>query len=144
MQQRLDRFKHCYDQLSAETLSREFLSRVYHPDVEFIDPFHRIQGLDELTEYFRGMYRAIDHIHFDYGTALNSEHESSLCWLMSFAHPAIASGETIQVEGMTQLIWQEDRVIKHRDFFDGAEMIYNHLPLIGWTLAKVRQRMNPG
>lgn len=139
--QRLQQFTRWYDELNAETISLEYFTRIYHPDICFIDPFHQIDGVQVLRDYFAGMYRSLEEIHFTHESSISQDQLDSLTWTMTFRHPAIGGGKAIEVQGVTQLTWQNNRVIRHRDYFDGGQMLYEHLPLIGWTIGKIKRRM---
>ncbi|HBN88343.1 MAG TPA: nuclear transport factor 2 family protein, partial [Rheinheimera sp.] len=39
---------------------------------------------------------------------------------------------------------QNELITYHRDYYDLTEMVYQHLPIIGWLTAKVKQRMSSG
>jgi hypothetical protein len=34
-----------------------------------------------------------------------------------------------------------DRVVLQRDYYDAGEMIYEHLPLLGWAVRSVKRRV---
>ena len=42
---------------------------------------------------------------------------------------------------MSLLHWQDDKIIVHQDFFDGGAMLYEHLPVMGWAIRKLKERM---
>ena len=139
-------FTDLYDQMNRDTMSsieasRERLATVYHPSVVFRDPFHTLNGLDELSRYFHQMYRAIESIHFHYGRYWHNDEADFLRWTMRYRHPAIAKGKEIELSGGTELVWQDNRVIQHTDLFDAGAMLYEHLPVMGWAIGKIRERM---
>ena len=139
--QRLHAFTSVYDQLDREADHDALLASLYHPKAVFQDPFHRLEGLTAIQSYFSGMYQSVDQITFHYGQYWPSSEADFLRWSMVFCHPAIAAGKAIHVEGGTEFRWQDDWVIYHQDLFDGATMLYNHLPVLGWVLGKIRERM---
>ncbi|WP_221801052.1 nuclear transport factor 2 family protein [Oceanobacter mangrovi] len=141
-EQRLALVSGVYNRLNANTLEDGLLSSLYHPEAVFEDPFHRLEGLEAIEHYFARLYRSVHSIRFDYGRFWAADESDFLRWQMQFSHPAIAAGKTITVDGGTELHWQGDKVIQHHDFFDGASMLYNHLPLLGWALGKVRERLS--
>ena len=57
---RIEAFYELYHTLSPETAGtekfRRCLEQVYHPDIAFSDPMHRITGMDALEKYFEGLY----------------------------------------------------------------------------------------
>jgi len=38
-------------------------------------------------------------------------------------------------------VWQDNRVIRHHDLFDAGAMLYEHLPVMGWAIHKVKERL---
>lgn len=129
------------DTMHSVTACREQLASIYHESIVFSDPFHTINGLDDLSQYFHQMYRSIESIHFRYGHYWHNDETDFLRWTMTYRHPAISKGKEIELEGGTELIWQSDLVIQHTDLFDAGAMLYEHLPVIGWAIGKVKERM---
>jgi len=147
----IGRFQQLYHQLNKHDTDRALLEVVYSNDIEFRDPFHHIEGLDNLSRYFKEMYANVEDIRFDFGSAWQHEHlqnaqyqsqqQSFIRWQMSYRHPKINAGKTVTVDGGSELIWRDDKVIFHRDFFDAGQMLYEHLPVMGWAIRKLKERM---
>lgn len=134
----LSRLLILYQRLNAGNLHE--LSRVYSDDVLFSDPFHELHGLPALENYFRSLYARVNRCDFTFHQIQNSEQQALVRWTLHLSHPRLAGGKLLIVPGVSELAWHE-RVYLHRDYFDGAQMIYNHLPVIGRVLAWVRRRM---
>ncbi|WP_165398970.1 nuclear transport factor 2 family protein [Shewanella maritima] len=135
-----------YQKLGKDNLS--LLDEVYNEQIEFKDPLHHIKGLQQLKHYFAGMYENVLAIKFDIHQvdissgqpqSLDVRH-ASVFWTMTYQHPKLAKGEPIEVEGMSQLKFA-DKVMFHRDYFDGAAMVYQHIPVLGWAINKIKQRV---
>lgn len=138
--QRLANFVDFYNQLSFSNL--ETLRQLYAPEVEFIDPVHRISGLSELEKYFAHAYQNLQHCEFEMGAHGVGPHWGFVSWQMRFRHNAIGAGALIVVDGTTELTYNaEGKIIRHRDYYDLTQMVYQHLPVIGWLTGKVRSRM---
>jgi hypothetical protein len=139
---RHERFQQLYRNLSASTVNKESLGQCYHPDIQFQDPFHQVSGLDVLTQYFAAMYENVSYIHFEFHRSWQQDNTSFIRWTMSYRHPKLYAGkQVIHVEGGSELIWRDDLIIDHRDFFDGGNMLYEHLPVLGWAIRKLKGRM---
>lgn len=136
---RIDQFLQFYNALSGNNL--QSLQQVYHPDVVFIDPVHEIHGRDALSSYFSHAYERLAHCEFIGQDKLEQDNHGFLSWRMQFSHPAISKDKLIVVEGCSVLRWQDGQIIYHRDYYDLSEMVYQHLPVIGWLTSKVKQRM---
>jgi len=138
--QRLANFVDFYNQLSFSNL--ETLRQLYATDVEFIDPVHRIAGLCALEQYFAHAYQNLQQCEFVMGAHGVGPHWGFVSWQMRFRHPAIGAGELIVVDGTTELTYNaEGKITRHRDYYDLTQMVYRHLPVIGWLTGKVRSRM---
>lgn len=127
-----------YRNLHAGNL--EQLSRVYAENVLFIDPFHRIEGLQPLKAYFAGMYSNVRHVEFQFERVLQDDNSALIRWTMSLSHPRLNSGKTLHVPGVTELEFT-DRITLHRDFFDAGALLYEQVPVIGWAIRRIKERI---
>lgn len=137
---RLQQFVDFYNGLSANNIAS--VSRIYHPDVVFIDPVHQIKGGDALERYFAHAYARLSSCQFVPLQQLAQTDLGFISWRMRLSHPAINQGHLVELDGCTELRWHQDgRIIYHRDYYDLTEMVYRHIPLLGWLTAKVKQKM---
>lgn len=136
-----ERFKVLYHSLSRNRVSQNLLSTCYADNVVFCDPFHKIKGIRALTDYFIAMYSNVDYIDFIFNQNWHQNNCSMIRWTMNFRHPRLRKGELISIEGCSELRWEKDRIIYHRDFFDAGAMLYEHLPVFGWVISKLKERM---
>lgn len=135
----LSQFLAQYQYLNVDNL--ELLAQMYSPDVEFIDPLHRIEGLPALTQYFRGMYQNLQTIQFEYQSPLVQERHASVTWAMHITHTSLNAGQPFTVHGMSALQFNDEgKVLRHRDYFDLAELLYLRLPLLKHIIAAVNRK----
>ncbi len=134
----LERFIQIYTELSADDL--QALREIYHPNVEFIDPMHRIWGCDMLMRYFQTLYSNITSCQFHIDQMLRSDEEAGLYWTMSFQHKNLNRGRLIKVEGHSHLKVRDGVVIYHRDYLDAGAMVYEHIPLLGRVIRAIKHR----
>lgn len=118
------------------------LPELYSYDVAFCDPIHEVHGLSDLHLYFAELYANVQHLKFDFH-AFDQVREGKgyLRWTMSYSHPRLSSGKTIQVQGCSHLLWSDNRVFQHRDFFDAGAMLYEHLPFMGRVIRWLKGRL---
>ncbi|MCH8538822.1 MAG: nuclear transport factor 2 family protein [Alkalimonas sp.] len=136
----LQQFLQFYNGLSSNNLAS--LHQLYHPEVVFIDPVHTVKGSDALQQYFTHAYARLSHCHFDAKTQCQQGDSGFISWQMQFAHQAIGRGKLITLDGCTELGWHADgRIVFHRDYYDLTDLIYRHLPILGWATAQVKRRM---
>lgn len=136
--QYIDDFLTMYNKLDRANLS--LLANIYHQDVVFIDPLHRIDGLSALTKYFSNLYENLDAGRFEMKKVLQQDNAVSLYWTMYFSHSKIKAGKEVSFDGNSFLEYQDGKVIFHRDYFNAADMLYQHIPVLGGLINLVKKR----
>lgn len=127
-----------YSQLSTDNLV--LLENIYHKDITFIDPLHKVQGFENLKDYFYGLYENLTSCSFIIEHIFEKDNEAAVYWKMSYQHPKLNSGKMITVQGHSHIKGEHEKVIYHRDYLDAGAMLYEQLPVIGriiqWIKAK--------
>lgn len=139
MSPELDKFLSVYTDLSLESLDR--LSEIYHSDIEFIDPAHRLSGLDELMTYFQALYQNVSHCYFDIDSHDQIGQRAYVVWTMLLSHPKLNKGQEVRVQGVTKIEFADGKVISHHDYFDLGAMLYEQLPLVGRCVSWIKGRL---
>jgi len=123
-------------------LSGNRLGEIYAENIRFIDPFGEIDGVDNLARYFSSMEKNLIECRFDINRVCCSAdaNEAVLFWAMSYRHRRLARGGKLCVNGNSHLCFEE-KIYFHRDYFDAAAMVYEHLPVLGFLLGKIKQRL---
>ena len=138
MRSEIQALKHFYQHYQSADLGR--LSEFYSDGVVFEDPLHSIHGLDALTRYFGAMQKGVSRCEFEFGAEYGGEHHVVLEWQMLFEHRVLAYGAPIRVAGCSLLLWsaEEAKIHRHRDYFDLGQMLYEHTPLLGGLVRKLK------
>lgn len=131
----ISRFIYLYQVLNKDNL--DLLKTVYAEDAVFIDPLHKIEGLNALQAHFLQLYRNLDFCYFDIQSQETIDDKGFLYWTMYYEHPKIAGGKRKSLEGHTLLSWRDNKVIYHRDYFDMGELLYRNLPLVGQLIKAI-------
>lgn len=78
-----------YQSLGPEQLPtlRQRLQAVYAPEICFCDPMHRLEGLEQLEQYFAGLYRNLTEIAFEITDVLPAGDQAAISWQMKYCHP---------------------------------------------------------
>lgn len=134
----LNEFMSVYQTLTIDNLV--LLGSIYHQDVTFIDPIHQIKGLDDLQQYFQGLYQNLSSCNFRIDNAITQPNQAAIYWQMTYQHPKLNKGQVVSVNGSSHLIAKEGKVIYHRDFLDLGSMLYEQLPLLGKIIRWVKKR----
>lgn len=122
------------------------LPDVYRADIIFQDPLQRVEGLAEVTGYFVGMMQNLQECRFEFVQVIESPteqaagvHQAVLFWTMHYRHPKLAGGKLLSVDGSSHIKYQE-KVFFHRDYYDAGAMLYEHLPVLGWVIERIKKR----
>ncbi|WP_337843422.1 nuclear transport factor 2 family protein [Rheinheimera sp.] len=134
----LKRFIGTYQSLAVGPLDP--LATLYHPQVQFQDPLHQVQGLESLLSYFAGLYSKLTQCKFQIDSVFYQGNSAALYWTMTYAHPQLNQGKPIRVEGHSLIRGEQDKVVYHRDYLDAGQMLYEHLPVVGALIRWVKGR----
>ncbi|MDK1396971.1 nuclear transport factor 2 family protein, partial [Pseudomonas protegens] len=135
----LQRFARDFASLEKHNLQR--LDQLYSEDIQFTDPLHEVNGLPRLRHYFAELYANVSELRFDFhGIDTCGEGQGYLRWTMSYRHPRLRAGQLVRVAGCSHLHWRDDKVYRHRDYFDAGALLYEHLPVLGTVIAWLKRR----
>lgn len=118
------------------------LGELYSDDIAFADPLHEVLGLPALRRYFEELYANVTDLRFEFH-AFDQVREGKgyLRWTMTFRHPRLKQGEPIPVQGCSHVLWTDNKVFQHRDFFDAGALLYEHLPVMGRMIRWLKGRL---
>lgn len=137
MSQRIDQFLAGINSIRHEN-AKQVLATTYTENVIFVDPVKTIHGLDDLTHYFKDLYKHVNKCHFELNDHISSQDNHSLQWVMHLKHQKISKSQEIQIDGASFLRFDGDKVNYHRDYYDLGAMVYEHVPILGSVIKKVR------
>ncbi len=137
----IEHIQNTYKAIDADSLKQGILRELYTEDVVFLDPFHRIEGMEALQTYFTQLYKNVHSIDFAYGEAAQHDDIIFMEWAMTLRHPKLRRGSPVQVNGTTRFQIRDGRVCLHRDYMDTAQMLYENLPILGGVIRSIKQRM---
>ncbi|MBQ0799391.1 MAG: nuclear transport factor 2 family protein [Porticoccaceae bacterium] len=127
-----------YQEISLESLSD--LDRLYSESAVFEDPLHSIQGLDEITSYFKRTLTNVTSCQFHIDEILETDKQAFVTWVMTFSHPKLNRGREIRLTGNSHLKFNEI-IYYQRDYYDLGCMIYEQIPVLSSIIGKIKTRM---
>lgn len=139
-QEVVERFQDLYHNLNRDTCDTGIIEAVYDLDLLFEDSFHRLESRQQFIDYCESLYENVQSISFDFHDAWISDNDAMLTWTMRYRHPRIKGGAEVSIEG-SSLIRFNNKVYYHRDYFDGGEMLYENLPILGRLIKQLKKRM---
>ncbi|RUO36596.1 nuclear transport factor 2 family protein [Aliidiomarina sanyensis] len=134
-------FKTFYGDLTAQDLKS--LSSIYHEEVTFIDPVMQVNGRESLQAYLEHGLSNAQSCQFVIHEEMIDAKQGFLVWQMRLQHEKLAGGIEIVVPGTTHVVFDEETnsIRHHIDYYDLGAMIYEHIPVLGWVINKVRRRL---
>jgi hypothetical protein len=129
-----------YNELDVSQLSR--LSRVYHQQLVLINPIGEYQGVDAIEHYLSNLLKRTQYCRFQIIRSLQNGNEGALFWHMDYSHPRLNKGKALQLNGSSYVRFHEQKVIYQHNYFDLGALIYEHLPLLGIGIRRVKKRLS--
>ena len=133
------RVKEAYLSIGSENVAD--LESLYTSDIHFEDPSHAVQGKRSLMRYLHKQFSNLSKCSFKFHSSIASETDIFLTWTMFLNHQKLRGGDTIRVEGSSYLRTRNGKIYYHRDYFDMGAMLYEHLPLLGRIIQRLKQRL---
>lgn len=138
----LKQFEDFYADYSVDAI-QQGIRAVYADDAWFGDPFHIVQGIDELEHYFVVMAEPVESCTFRIDSMQRSGEDYFARWTMILESKA-AKGEIIQTPGISHVRFNaEGKVIFQQDYWDTSAML-DRLPVVGYWTRLVKGRIEKG
>ena len=137
-----EKISHFFESLHQET-SVDGFKAIYADAVVFKDPFNEVKGVEAVHKIFAHMYENLDNPRFVITEYIGTQDTAYVKWDFIFRFKG--EKEENSFEGVSRLEMNaDDRVISHTDFWDAAEHMYEHLPLLGSLLRFVKRKIARG
>ena len=136
----LERVKEFYETFDGTDL--KVIDELYHQDAVFVDPLVRLEGVSEIRRYFGKVYGIADFVSFTLNRTYQVDSTVILFWTMQFSNRKLARGERISLDGVSECRFEGDKLVSHVDFYDTAQMVYYHVPVIGSVLGALKRRLH--
>jgi len=138
----LERFRAFYDVYSVERI-QENIRNVYAEDAWFGDPFHTVQGIDDIEHYFVVMAEPVESCTFEIDSIQRSDKDYYIRWTMMLDSKAV-KGEPIEAIGMSHVRFNRNgKIVFQQDYWD-TSTLYDRLPVVGYWTRLVKNRLQKG
>ncbi len=134
----IEKFKALYTTFDTSTIHK--LPDLYSQQITFKDPIHQLEGLASLKNYFSNFCESEMQCNFIFTNHIVGEGQAFFQWIMYYSHPRLRGGEKLTLHGGT-LIKFNSSIYYHEDFYDMGAMVYQHIPVVGWIVKKINERL---
>ncbi|MCC5929162.1 MAG: nuclear transport factor 2 family protein [Cyclobacteriaceae bacterium] len=131
------KFKDYFTQMKLE--DDNILKEIYSENVIFIDPIHRINGLDSLITYFKKLNRNLIEGSFQFTHESAIDNIAYLQWEMNLQLKR--PKKNVKATGISVLYFDE-KIIMQRDFFDAGEIFYENIPVMGSIIRFIKSKIS--
>ncbi len=126
------------EKLTTENLDR--LPSYVAPNVRFKDPFNDVKGIEAMKAVFSHMFDNVENIVFRIKRSYSDLNSGCMEWTFS---GKIRKKQWV-FNGTTIVSFDEEGLVTaHIDYWDSGRDFYEHMPIIGWVLKYIRNRLEP-
>jgi hypothetical protein len=138
----LARFTRFFADFSPNKIS-VLLDQTYAKDVWFNDTLKTIVGRDALRVYLGHSAEAVQSCVVEVKETLkNAEGDYFVRWVMTIRFKKFKKGQDTQTIGISHLRFDADGLVCfHQDYWDSTAGIFEHIPVLGWAIRKIKARL---
>lgn len=137
----ISRFENFLAHLDEKT-AREKTERVYAPDAFLNDTLKTLHGAPAIREYFIKTAQGLESMTVVFDDVAVSGRNYYFRWTMDTRMKHLARGRTIRTIGVTMVRFDpEGRVVIHQDFWDSAQGVWDHVPVLGMVIRWIQSRL---
>lgn len=138
----IERFCEIYADICQ--IAPDDLGSIYGKDIVFTDPITTHHGLEALQAYFSQLLHHAESCRFDiFNIAKCHENHGDITHVANWTMTLVLSksNKVIHLDGTTQLTVKEDIIVYHKDYYDLGEMVYEHIPILGFLIKKIKRKL---
>jgi hypothetical protein len=136
----LAKIKKVFNELRED--NGHILNDFYAKDSNFIDPIVNLNGLGPIKKYYKNIYQGVKEIEFVFTDSVSSGNKHVVVWTMKLRAEKLKNGELMELHGNSVIVFNEDDLVSyHRDYYDMGEFIYENVPVLGWIVKSVKNRL---
>lgn len=125
-----------FESLTPETVER--VGEYYDEDATFSDPFNEVRGSRAIAAIYGHMFEQLGEPRFRVSEYFERRYQLMLVWRFH----CLVGDRSVTIEGASHLrLGADGRITEHRDYWDAAGGIYEHLPGIGVLMRYARRKL---
>lgn len=119
------------------------LDKTYAKDAWFNDTLKTIRGRDQMHPYLKHSAEAVESCVVEIKETLSNETgDYYIRWVMTIRFKRFKKGQDTQTIGMSHLRFNSDGLVCfHQDYWDSTAGIFEHIPVLGWMIGKIKARL---
>ena len=134
-----------FESLLSDFKAPDFVDRVaevYAETAFFNDTLKTVRGAEAIREYLGVTAEAVDRGTVEFLDLVADDGNYYFRWLMTLRFKRFDAGEDKRSIGMSHIRFDaEGRVVLHQDYWDSSSGLFEHVPVLGWMLERVKKRL---
>ena len=138
----LEQFAKFFSSFAADRIEL-LLPQTYAEDIYFNDTLKSVRGRQPLAHYLAESADAVEQCTVQIlDTTRSASGEYWVRWKMMIRFKKLRRGVDTWTIGASHLRFNsEGLVVYHQDYWNAADGIFQHIPLLGWMINKIKQRL---
>lgn len=129
-----------FEALSAEDLQESY-EDFFDEHSYFEDPFQKVYGIDAIYKVFENMYKTLHEPRFVVEEIISEGAVAYLRW--NFIYKLSKNAEEQSFVGVSRVEFTpEGKVVRHVDYWDAAQNVYEKIPLLGAVLRFIKRKIH--
>jgi ketosteroid isomerase-like protein len=139
--ERSKRINQVFNDLRVENMN--ILDTFYDDQINFQDPVHQLHGLEQIKNYYTGLYKHVEQIKFIFSNEIIQGNTHVVVWQMQLKSKRLEKGKVMTLDGNSVIEFSptSNKVIYHRDYFDMGEFIYEKIPVLGSLIKIIKNKI---
>jgi SnoaL-like domain len=139
--QGIARFENFLSHLDEKT-AREETENVYAPGAFLNDTLKTVHGAPAIRDYFIKTAQGLDGMTVQFDDVARSGGTYYFRWTMVTRMKHLAGGRPVRTIGVTLVRFDpQGRVLLHQDYWDSAQGVWNHVPVMGSVIRWIQSRL---
>ncbi len=121
----------------------QLLDKTYSADVYFNDTLKTLRGRSDLGHYLKESAEAVEDCRVTIeDTTRTSQGEYLIRWKMMIRFKKLRKGVDTWTVGVSHLRFDAAGLVcYHQDYWNAADGIYEHVPVLGWMIRALKKRL---
>ncbi|AXH12125.1 nuclear transport factor 2 family protein [Halarcobacter bivalviorum] len=129
-----------FESINKYTPLKEY-AKYFDLNAKFKDPFHEVEGLQNIFRIFLNMYKKLEEPKFKIDEIVENRNIAYIKWTFTFRFKK--DKEIQSFEGVSRVVFnEENKVVLHEDFWDAASNLYEKLPFVSLLIRFVKRKIN--
>ena len=135
-------FAAAFENLKSEEL-KKLIEAAYAEELFFNDTLVTLHQRGDLIQYLQQSADKTNRVNTTILDVANSGADYYVRWLLDMEFEVLGGIRTSRTVGMSHLRFDETgRIVLHQDFWDSANGLYKHMPLVGSLMTWINSRLH--